>query len=307
MIKNKKIVQCLTACIIITSSQLTTYSINYDSIIPYVEEEDKELLQNLNTIDTDILLSSANYAKNNISNEKETFELPYHPIATVWVSNESEIYSDTTENSKTNEKLSSGDKLQIEVKNDDWARIVSTDTFIKTENISYKKVYKNLNLIRSVIDLLNFREEPSMESKIKTILTPGTVVNVMDYDDEWAYISVNGEIGFVQRRFLSDKEPKLVPLGTFFITHYCNCSICCGQYAGKGTTSTGAKLQAGKTIAVDPSVIPYGTEVLINGETYVAQDCGGGVKGNHIDIYCETHEEALKSGTFYIEVFKVNN
>ena len=40
--------------------------------------------------------------------------------------------------------------------------------------------------------------------------------------------------------------------------------------------------------------------------TYIAQDCGGGVKGNHIDIYCSSHKEALANGTYTVEVFKVN-
>ena len=41
----------------------------------------------------------------------------------------------------------------------------------------------------------------------------------------------------------------------------------------------------GHTIAVDPTVIPYGTEVKIDGNIYVAEDCGSAVKGNVIDIY----------------------
>ena len=41
--------------------------------------------------------------------------------------------------------------------------------------------------------------------------------------------------------------------------------------------------QEGRTIAVDPSVIPLGTEVMFNGEIYIAEDIGGAIKGNVIE------------------------
>lgn len=81
---------------------------------------------------------------------------------------------------------------------------------------------------------------------------------------------------------------------TVTATAYCPCAKCCGKT--DGITASGTKATAGRTIAVDPSVIPYGTEVIINGITYVAEDCGGAVKGNDIDIFFNTHEEALNFG-----------
>lgn len=77
-------------------------------------------------------------------------------------------------------------------------------------------------------------------------------------------------------------------------TAYCACFKCCGK--DDGITATGTKATAGRTIAVDPSVIPYGAEVVINGHTYIAEDCGGAVKGNAVDIYHETHEAARQFG-----------
>ena len=93
-------------------------------------------------------------------------------------------------------------------------------------------------------------------------------------------------------------------LGQFKLTAYCPCSKCCGKWAG-GITSTGAMAKANHTIAVDPSVIPYGTKVIINGQTYVAEDCGGAIKGHRIDIYFDTHSEALDFGVQYAEVYLV--
>ena len=103
-------------------------------------------------------------------------------------------------------------------------------------------------------------------------------------------------------------EPELISLGEFKITHYCACEICCGSWAnnrpnGIVYTASGAVAEAGKTIAVDPSVIPYGTEVVIDNQTYIAQDCGGAIQGNRIDVYCDSHQEALQLGVKYAEVF----
>lgn len=67
-------------------------------------------------------------------------------------------------------------------------------------------------------------------------------------------------------------------------------------------TATGTVPLAGRTVAVDPKVIPYGSEVIINGHTYIAEDCGGAIKGNRIDILFDTHQEALEFGIQYAEV-----
>ena len=93
-------------------------------------------------------------------------------------------------------------------------------------------------------------------------------------------------------------------LGTYRITHYCPCSICCGPWAG-GPTSTGVTAMTNRTIAVDPTVIPYGCNVVINGQVYVAEDCGGAIKGNRIDVYVASHQEAMEKGVFYTEVYLV--
>lgn len=97
-----------------------------------------------------------------------------------------------------------------------------------------------------------------------------------------------------------------INLGEFKLTAYCPCEACNGQWKD-GITSTGVIAQAGRTIAVDPTVIPYGTEVNINGHTYIAEDCGGAIKGNRIDIYFDTHAEALEFGVQYADVYIVGS
>ena len=61
----------------------------------------------------------------------------------------------------------------------------------------------------------------------------------------------------------------------------------------------------GQTIAVDPRVIPYGTKVIIGGHIFTAEDCGGAIQGNHIDIYVNNHAEATALGVTNADVFLV--
>lgn len=89
-------------------------------------------------------------------------------------------------------------------------------------------------------------------------------------------------------------------------TAYCACEKCCGVWATKRPkdengdpivyTATGAVATAGRTIAADPTVFPYGTVLEINGTEYVVEDCGGAIKGNRIDVYFDSHEAARQFG-----------
>ncbi len=95
--------------------------------------------------------------------------------------------------------------------------------------------------------------------------------------------------------------PEQISLGEYTITHYCACSKCCGEWAN-GITATGTVATQGRTIAVDPEIIPYGTKVMIDGHEYVAEDTGGAIRGNKIDIYVADHQEALSRGRITREV-----
>ena len=88
--------------------------------------------------------------------------------------------------------------------------------------------------------------------------------------------------------------------GACTITHYCNCSQCCGQWAG-GPTASGVMPEAGVTVAAD---LPFGTEIEINGERYTVQDRG--VSGMWIDVYCSSHDEALSRGMYTADVYIIS-
>jgi 3D (Asp-Asp-Asp) domain-containing protein len=93
---------------------------------------------------------------------------------------------------------------------------------------------------------------------------------------------------------LKGTEYRLVYIGNFKYTYYCDERIKGHICGGSGVTASGAPTQVGKTIAVDRSVIPLGTTVYIEGVGFrVAQDTGSAVKGKHVDILVKGHQEAL--------------
>ncbi len=83
------------------------------------------------------------------------------------------------------------------------------------------------------------------------------------------------------------------------ITAYCSCAKCCGKT--NGITASGRKAKAGRTIAA-PRGFKFGTKLSINGKTYIVEDRGGAIKGNRIDLYVNSHSEALRWGVRYLPV-----
>ena len=90
-------------------------------------------------------------------------------------------------------------------------------------------------------------------------------------------------------------------LGSFKTTAYCPCHACSEGWGRH--TSTGTIASSNHTVAVDPRVIPYGSKLLINGVVYTAEDKGGAVRGNHIDIFFDTHGETRMYRTQSADVY----
>lgn len=105
----------------------------------------------------------------------------------------------------------------------------------------------------------------------------------------------------------STPVPEEIVWEEYIATAYCSCEKCCGIYAkdrpvdenGKEIvyTASGERAEQGVTIAADWSVLPAGTIVEVDGYgEFVVHDKGGAIKGNKIDIYFESHQEALEWG-----------
>ncbi len=80
-------------------------------------------------------------------------------------------------------------------------------------------------------------------------------------------------------------------------------------YCYGNITKTGTSPVEGRTIAVDPEVIPLGSKVYVSCDTwpeidgtYVAEDTGGAIKGNIIDVYMQDYDDCIQWGRRQVEV-----
>jgi uncharacterized protein YabE (DUF348 family) len=123
---------------------------------------------------------------------------------------------------------------------------------------------------------------------------------------------------------VKEKQDKVVAVGTkvstqtvsrgndsvskeFFVSSTAYTASCNGC---SGTTATGLNLKANpgaKVIAVDPSVIPLGTKVYVEGYGYaVAADKGSAIKGNKIDVFFASQADAYRWGRKTVKIKILN-
>lgn len=177
------------------------------------------------------------------------------------------------------------------------------------ENIALDTEFKNLILFSDEAKPMycnavnvNIRTEPNTRSHIIDQLLLNTSVEVIAEYDGWSCITGESGIAFVKSDYLQNTEVEMVELGNFKITHYCceKHKHICGT--GTGITKMGTKVRPG-VVSVDPNVIPLGSKVIINGKEYTAEDTGGWIKGNKIDMAVATHEQAKDLGVYYATVY----
>lgn len=123
------------------------------------------------------------------------------------------------------------------------------------------------------------------------------------------------EVNEVEEGVLETSDGQIVEYSAVMqveATAYCACHECCGKWPGNkwyGITATGTEAKIG-TIAVDPRVIPLGTKVYVEGlngaKNYgyaTAEDTGGAIKGDIIDLYFNTHKETVNWGRQQVKVY----
>ena len=147
--------------------------------------------------------------------------------------------------------------------------------------------------------------EPTIAETVATTVATMTTEPIEEevYPSEW-FVTDEKPSQFSDETyppFEPEEDEEKIALGEYQLTAYCACSRCCGK--SDGITATGTVATAGRTIAVDPRVIPYGSKVEINGNVYIAEDCGGAIKYNRIDIFFDSHSEALQFGVQRAQVY----
>lgn len=160
-------------------------------------------------------------------------------------------------------------------KNVEKTKIELSNTTQQLESVSSELQQKEIEINQYITQIDTLKTEITSLRKETVAKTPGNRNNVVrNTDGSWT--------------------------ATFKVYGYDACIPCCGKT--NGITATGTKATAGRTIAVDPNTIPLGSQVIINGNIYIAEDTGGAIKGNKIDMFFNTHQEALQWGVRTLEV-----
>lgn len=150
-----------------------------------------------------------------------------------------------------------------------------------------------LSLIFLVIIVINF-----------TMLEIVCCDNLENYEHRNAEIRLHSKEK-VEPIEIIEEQPKAKNTMVFIATAYCICYKCCGktpEHPEYGITASGKRATPGRTVAVDRNVIPLGATVIVDGVEMVAEDTGGAIRGNRIDICVASHEEGLQFGRRQVEV-----
>ncbi|MGL5312829.1 MAG: SH3 domain-containing protein [Peptostreptococcaceae bacterium] len=153
---------------------------------------------------------------------------------------------------------------------------------------------------------LNVRSGPSTKYGVIGSLRRNNSVNVTGSSNGWYRVNVNGREGYISGQYVKESNSSSNTSTNTSNTSN-TMSVVATAYTGYSTTSTGQKPVWG-TIAVDPKVIPYGTKVYIPAfdQVFVANNTGGAIKGNKIDIYMNSKSECYNWGRKTIEIQILN-
>lgn len=118
--------------------------------------------------------------------------------------------------------------------------------------------------------------------------------NELKIKQEMEFISSHAE--FIPEDIETVEIDEKEYIGKFTITHYCSCDDCNYPYGGY-PAANGEEMIVGYTVAVDPNIISLDTIIEIDGYGIrKAQDTGGRIKKNKIDMLVSNHKEAYSLG-----------
>lgn len=180
---------------------------------------------------------------------------------------------------------------------------ISTEGKTGKNELVYKVTYHNDKKIEK-----KFIEEVALAKPIDKVIRKGTKVEVKE---EVKVASSRGENIRTNLRSNNNKSESRSTASNNNSNNNSNTDgkrmkVVATAYTGHSITSTGTTPKWG-TIAVDPSVIPYGTKVYIPqfGRTFIAEDCGSAIKGNKIDVYMNDDSSVYSWGRKTIDIYIV--
>ena len=159
---------------------------------------------------------------------------------------------------------------------------------------AYTKAGRPITLFNATVTETQTNTQPlPIESVVKTEPIQSAALALPSKTEEEHKAETNSE---------TSSEWRIVKMR---VTGYCPCSKCCGEYAD-GITANGHKIRPGDTFVAADKRYSFGTEMVIEGysnsQTVKVLDRGGAIRGNKLDAFFHTHQEALEWGVRNIDV-----
>ncbi|WP_455538634.1 3D domain-containing protein [Terrisporobacter sp.] len=191
------------------------------------------------------------------------------------------------------------DGMKIEIKQ------VKKKTIIETESIPYDTVVKkDKSLLEGKTKLSQKGKKGTKELIYEVVYENGKPISKTLVEEN---VVKKAKKKIVKKGIKTKKKSENENTSTSKSSLGKKMTVSATAYSGDGITSTGTVPKWG-TIAVDPSIIPYGSKVYIPqfDKYFIAEDCGGAIKGNKIDIFMNSESQCNNWGRKTIDIYIVN-
>ena len=175
---------------------------------------------------------------------------------------------------------------------------ITKDISIQGTDTSNKVIQKGKNGLKEIKYKVKYQNDVEIDKVVLSETVIKEPVNKIVQISTKLSSRSGGRIpGTTLAASVAGRTPNIVTMNT---SAYCSCMSCCGKT--NGITASGAKASSWYTLAAGKG-IPIGTIVYIpalsntpNGGWFVVQDRGGAISNNRIDIYMNSHGEAINFG-----------
>ncbi|KUO52864.1 MAG: hypothetical protein APF76_14655 [Desulfitibacter sp. BRH_c19] len=182
-----------------------------------------------------------------------------------------------------------------------------------TESIKITRIIQKTETVNEILEYeTEYQEDPSLDNGVTKVVKEGKKgemeliykVTLVDGEETERILTEERLLAEPINRLVAKGSRDRVNVGSVSRSYNTSITMVATAYTHTGSpTSTGVMPKRG-TIAVDPSIIPLGREVFVEGYGLaIAQDIGGSIKGNRIDVFVDTNEEARKWGIKTVKVY----
>ena len=169
---------------------------------------------------------------------------------------------------------------------------ITKNTTGTTQNTKNKVLQQGKDGLKEITYKIKYQNDVEIE---KTVISEKVITEPQD-----KIVQVQKTVTTTSRGSSLPRTTSTGASGEIYkVTAYCSCAKCCGKTTG--ITVSGTRATAGRTIAA-PARFAFGTKLSLNGKVYTVEDRGGAINGNRIDLYVNSHAEALAWGVRYLPV-----